>query len=189
MTQIARNCDSFGLSGQDRRPMRWICSDSALASLPGFGNCSTNTSASWRASGSGRMAPGDSAISRANCSTASRLHSDDRRPASSHGSRPRRVSAEITLSGTPSLSSPTVENRKPSRSGRSGRNDFRRVIAACRPIVPPPVPKPSYLTVRQPAFSDVGGQNQPHSARALAWPAPGVHSARQPDGRRLPWLI
>ena len=86
-------------------------------------------SAISRASSSGRKTPGGSAISRASCSTASRLLSNDSRPASCHGSRPRRVRAEITLNGIPSISSPTAANRNLSRSGRNGRKDRRNVIA------------------------------------------------------------
>ena len=84
-------------------------------------------SAISRASARGRKRPGSSAISRANCSTASRLLSDDNRPDSCHGSRSRRVMAEITLNGIPSISSPTVANRNLSRSGRNGRKDRRNV--------------------------------------------------------------
>ena len=39
------------------------------------------------------------------CSTASWLCSDESRPASSHGCKPRQVRAEMTLSGIPSVSS------------------------------------------------------------------------------------
>jgi len=86
-------------------------------------------SAISRASSSGRKRPGSSTISRASCSTASRLLSDDSRPASCHGSRPRRVRAEVTLNGIPSISSPTAANKNLSRSGRNGRKDPRDVIA------------------------------------------------------------
>ena len=86
-------------------------------------------SAISRASSSGRKTLGSSAISRASCSTASRLLSNDSRPASCHGSRPRRVRAEITLNGIPSISSPTVANRNLSRSVRNGWKDRRKLIA------------------------------------------------------------
>jgi len=86
-------------------------------------------SAICRASSSGRKRPGSSAISRASCSTVLRLLSDDNRPDSCHGSRSRRVMAEITLNGIPSISSPTVANRNLSRSGRNGRKDGRNVTA------------------------------------------------------------
>src|SRR6516164_253156 len=86
-------------------------------------------SAISRASSSGRKRPGSSAISRASCSIASRLLSDDSRPASCHGSRPRRDRAEITLNGIPSISSPTAANRNLSRSVRNGWKDRRKLIA------------------------------------------------------------
>lgn len=124
--QKTRNCG--GRLGQRRlwRPCFGGGEGSLLPSYPG--NRSTSPPASSLASAKARGAPGTPMISRASCSAASRLASDDSRPASSHGSRPSWVSAEIMLSGTPLFSAPTAANRKLSRSGRNGRKASRRVI-------------------------------------------------------------
>lgn len=123
--QAIQNCDGptcgifhsrrlAGIGGEGRTP-------------PGAGRRSTSSPAIARASGKGRQRPGISAMSRASCSVASPFLIDASLPASSHGSRPRRASAETMLSDDAPASPAIVENRKPSKSERKGRYPGRKV--------------------------------------------------------------
>ena len=81
--------------------------------------------------------------------------------ASVPGATPTRVNADSTLSGTSSLSSPTVANRNLSRSGRSGRKERRKLIALepARRWMPP-------MT----RFGSLMGIVHGVSASSLSWP-------------------
>ena len=108
-----------------QRPERRASAGSCVLLL--VGNSATRSRAISRASD--RHMPSNRTIIGANWSTASRFSKDESRVASSHGSSPSCVSAEITLKGMPFRSSPTGAKRKSSRSGRRGLYRGRRAIA------------------------------------------------------------
>ena len=109
---------------------RWSVPEPVSASAcPG--NSSTNRWLTAILSDASGRAIGNRAIIGASASAASAFGKPTRRAASSHGSTPSRVNAEMTLSDMPFCSSPIEAKRKPLRSEWSSENRCQRHDRSC----------------------------------------------------------
>ena len=109
---------SFSTEGSRVGDPAWGC----------FGNSSTNRLPTARSSDRNGRVTGNRAIIGTSSSAASAFGKAASRAASSHGSTPSRVNAEITLRGTPFCSSPTEAKRKSFRSECRSENRAANVI-------------------------------------------------------------
>jgi len=107
-----------------------VCSRLGGAGCACFGKSPTNRRLTARSSNGSDRAMGNRAIIGASVSAASAFGKAASRAASSQGSIPSRVNAEMTLSGIPFCSSPTEAKRKSFRSEWSSENRAANIMIA-----------------------------------------------------------